>query len=71
MGTASTVWSNHRIKVFREIQIFVFFGALKNFFSTIFGLRNPTFVGVILVKIFDLSYSFEDIDFKIVFLGQN
>ena len=40
-------------------------------YLTIFGLRNLTFGRVILLKLFDLSYVFEDTDFKTAIFWQN
>ena len=64
VGTTSNVWSNHRVEVFWENQFFVFWGGPKKLFwgqKTSFGLRNPPFGGVILLKLFDLGHHFGDI----------
>ena len=49
---------------FLRKSIFFNLGATKNFFwpeKTLFGIRNPNFGGVILLKLFDPSYSFKAI----------
>ena len=49
---------------FLRKSIFCVFGGPKKLFwahKTLFGLRNPTFGGVILLKLFDLGHHFGDI----------
>ena len=52
--------------VFKRKSIFCEWGLL-----ILFGLINPAFGGVMLLKLFDLSYTFEDIEFKIAIVWQN
>ena len=60
-------------RFFEKIN-FLNFGGPKKLFGApraLFGPRNLTFGRVILLKLFDLSYGFEVIDFEIAIFGQN
>ena len=61
------------LRFFEKINFLCFEGPQKTFLSpkTLFGLRNPTFGGVILLKLFDPSYDFEVIDFEIAIFWLN
>ena len=51
------------LRFFEKINFLCFGGPKKTFLSpkTLFGLRNPTLGGVILLKLFDLGHSLGDI----------
>ena len=75
--TTPHVWTNHRIWGLRlgfvRKSFFVILGGPKYLLpsKTLFGLKNLTFGGVILLKLFDPSYGIEVIDFEIAIFWQN
>ena len=52
---------------FEKINFLCFWGPQKTFLSP----KNPTFGGVILLKLFDPSYGFEVVDFEKAIFWQN